>query len=158
METINNEIGANISLKDQSYIFNMEKILRAMAARCGLLSSGVEVIPGQSSVGLVGAGIDVELSYLAKNKKEKIWIIRETYLVDKDNKTETNEPKQLATAGDEAQEFSIDNHQTISEIVDSYSLQDGHYAAHIAILRAVERRIEMSLAEFDEDTDAFFAP
>jgi len=65
-------------IKAQVLIFSLEKVLRSMAERSGLLSMGVETISGPESTGLAGAGIDIILEGGDTGRKME-WVVYETY-------------------------------------------------------------------------------
>jgi hypothetical protein len=158
-------------IKAQVLIFSLEKVLRSMAERSGLLSMGVETISGPESTGLAGAGIDIILEGGDTGRKME-WVVYETYDVEDENSSKEN--PELLDGG--ARQDSGDGHDGADaayngagqgsetddraglrqerSVVQRFELKDAIAAAQLAVLQATKRRTEMAVFEVAEEIDS----
>ena len=157
-------------IKAQILIFSLEKVLRSMAERSGLLSMGVETISGPESTGLAGAGIDIILEGGNAGRKME-WVVYETYDVEDGSSREN--PELLES---DARQDSVDGHDGADaayneveqggetdnrvglrqerSVVQRFELKDAIAAAQLAVLQATKRRTEMAVFEAAEEIDS----
>lgn len=159
-------------------IYNLETILHAMAERCGLLSTGVEVFAGRESVGLAGAGIDIVLEGGEDGGKPQL-VVFESYDVETEGDEATPNPAANPAAASargvkasldvempveapaEAPEGGtrdggVDGRKTRHERIEiqRFNVDEALHAVQMAILQAVKRRTEMAVDAIPEDVAA----